>query len=149
MNKLAKAYEFRDLSAKMLTDLKEVVPEKFFKIAEVANNTKFSDNAGENEIKKQQDLQKSYIEAYLEKQSNIDILTPALKAMAAEYKELSNDAKLEQSAKYWTIVDTGLALLSAERKNKIMSSGGTSGELSPIAQHQLDSLKKWQEKNLK
>ena len=50
------------------------------------------------------------LDTWLEKKENIDTLPASLKEEARKYLALSDVAKREQSAKYWTIVDTGIEM---------------------------------------
>lgn len=112
---------------KFFEDNKTLFPEETAKILETIGGKTFAD---ENE--RANTTRKSLLDSFLEKQENIDVLTPSLKTRAENYKALAESDKMRRSGEFWDLAETGLALKLGARKadalNKI--NGGSAGESS-------------------
>jgi hypothetical protein len=112
---------------KFFEDNKTLFPEETAKILETIGGKTFADD---NE--KANTTRKSLLDSFLEKQENIDVLTPSLKTRAETYKALAESDKMRRSGEFWDLAETGLALKLGARKAEALSkiNGGNAGESS-------------------
>lgn len=78
-------------------------------------------------LTKANEYRKSMIDLWVEKQANLDLLSPEMKTEMLEYKGLSDSAKKEKSAQYWKIIDTGITIANANRKAELLRKGKNAG----------------------
>lgn len=78
-------------------------------------------------LTKANEYRKSMIDLWIEKQANLDLLSPEMKSEMLEYKSLSDSAKKDKSSQYWKIIDTGITIANANRKAELLRKGKSAG----------------------
>lgn len=70
----------------------------------------------ENVVDRANMYRKSLIDQFLEKQANIDILPSGVRDEVEKYRALTDADKRAQSAKFWTVVESGLEINKQMKK---------------------------------
>lgn len=110
-SQLEKSVKFNLSVADFVEKNKALLPDEAAKILSAAATKTFKDD---NE--RANTLRKSLLDSFLEKQENIDVLTPSLASRAAEFKALAESDKGKRSGEFWDLVENGLAIKSLTRR---------------------------------
>lgn len=106
---------------------KSLLPEESLKILTAIESKTFK-----NDNEKANTVRKSFLDSFLEKQENIDVLIPSMKARAEQYKSLAESDKERRSKEFWDLVEAGVALKQGVRKAEALNkiNGGNAGDAS-------------------
>ncbi len=117
-----------------------VIGEKLMEI--LTNNTK-----NENEVDRANEFRKNLIDQFIQLQANIDNLPDGSKAEIEHYRGLTEADKRAQSAKYWTVIESGLEINKQMKKAKQIAIANSAGSSSnrEIPKHIMVPTKKAQE----
>jgi hypothetical protein len=109
---------------------KNLLPSESEQILTAISSKNFADD---NE--KANKTRKSFLDAFLEKKENLEVLTGSMPSRAEQYKALAESDKEKRSAEFWDLVEVGVALKQGARKaetlNKIngVNAGGSPSEI--------------------
>ncbi len=82
----------------------------------VAENTK-----NDKEVERANEYRKQFIDQFIASQANIDVLPSGAKDLIEKYRGLPEAEKRTQSAKFWTIIESGLEINKQVKKAKQMA----------------------------
>lgn len=129
--KIEKAVGFNMTVSAFAEKYKDILPASTKSIIETAMGKTYA-----SKIAQADEIRKALIEAYLEVQANVEGLPDSMKAKAAAFKALTEDAKKEKSGQYWEIVEVGAELQNSKKRAEAVNraNGHTNGggEESPF-----------------
>lgn len=127
LNEIQESVKFNIGIADFAEKNKHLLPEEASKIlTTVAGKTFKNDNEKANAVRK------SFLDSFLEKSENLDVLTSSMKARAEQFKALAESDKERKSSEFWDLVEVGIALKQGARKAEALNkiNGGNAGESS-------------------
>lgn len=130
LNQIQESVKFNISISDFVEKNKELLPEEASKILPAVAAKTFKD---ENE--KANTLRKTFLDSFLEKKENLEVMTPLMKARAENFKGLAESDKERKSGEFWDLVEVGVALKQNARKaealNKIngVTAGGSSKDI--------------------
>lgn len=127
LNQIQESVKFNIAITDFAEKNKHLLPEEASKIlTTVAGKTFKDDNEKANTVRK------SFLDSFLEKQENLDVLTSSMKTRAETYKTLAESDKERKSSEFWDLVEVGLALKQGARKAEALNkiNGGNAGDSS-------------------
>lgn len=107
--RLEKALAFNMKIGKFAEDYKGVLPESAKSIVDLAEKKTYT-----SAVERANDIRRALIDAYLEKQDNIDSLPETLRNKVVAYKALAEDAKIKKSSEFWDIVEVGAEMQTSK-----------------------------------
>lgn len=127
LNQIQESVKFNISISDFAEKNKHLLPEEASKIlTTIASKTFKDDNEKANTVRK------SFLDSFLEKQENLDVLTSSMKTRAETYKTLAESDKERKSSEFWDLVEVGLALKQGARKAEALNkiNGGNAGDSS-------------------
>lgn len=93
------------------------------KLMELLHNT----TKNENVVDRANMYRKSLIDQFIEKQANVDILPSGARDEIEKYRGLTDAEKRTQSAKFWTVIESGLEIEKQMKKARQIAIAQASG----------------------
>lgn len=138
---LEKALGFNMKIGKFTEDFKTVLPESSKSIIELANKKTYT-----SAVEKANDIRRALIDAYLEKQSNIDSLPESMRLKVEQYKALAEDTKTLKSSSFWDIVEVGAEMQNSKKRAEALNKANgytNNGDESAHRQRWFSQGEKW------
>lgn len=104
------------------------------KLMEILRDT----TKNENVVDRANMYRKSLIDQFLEKQANIDILPSGVRDEVERYRGLTDAEKRAQSAKFWTVIESGLEINKQMKKARQLAiAQNTGSDFKEIPRHMM------------